>query len=339
MATLASFAPRVPITRRSAFGSSRRASHWYASSSDVVTKGDAELATYRWNGMDCAYRRRGNSGKPVVLIHGFGVSSFQYREQLSALSESNKVYALDLVGFGKSDQPDLEYCMEFWRDQVVDFVDNVVGEPAVLVGNSIGSLTAIHAAAKKPECTTGIVLLNCAGGMNNKVKRMPGDFDGFGWQYKAVIPIFNVVLAIIDFVLKTPVAKPLFDNVRNEESVRNALQGVYKDSSRVDDALVQSICTAAEREGAFGAFVRILTGPPGPRPEELMPNVKCPMLILWGDNDTITPPDFPLGQYFMKLPDNRPNTTLKVFEGEGHCLQDDNPEAVNPVIKEWVAAL
>ena len=114
----------------------------------MATKGDAELATYRWNGMECAYRQRGNSGKPVVLIHGFGVSSFQYREQLSALSETNRVYALDLVGFGKSDQPDLEYCMEFWRDQVVDFVDNVVSEPAVLVGNSIGSLTAIHAAAK-----------------------------------------------------------------------------------------------------------------------------------------------------------------------------------------------
>jgi pimeloyl-ACP methyl ester carboxylesterase len=135
------------------------------------------------------------------------------------------------------------------------------------------------------------------------------------------------------------VAKPLFDNVRNEESVRNALQGVYKDPSRVDDALVQSICTAAERDGAFGAFVRILTGPPGPRPEELMPDVKCPMLILWGDEDSITPPDFPLGQYFMKLPENRPKTTLKVFPGEGHCLQDDNPGAVNPVIQEWVGAL
>ena len=99
----------------------------------MATKGDAELATYRWNGMECAYRQRGTSGKPVVLIHGFGVSSFQYREQLSALSETNRVYALDLVGFGKSDQPDLEYCMEFWRDQVVDFVDNVVSEPVILV--------------------------------------------------------------------------------------------------------------------------------------------------------------------------------------------------------------
>lgn len=54
--------------------------------------------------------------------------------------------------------------------------------------------------------------------MNNKVKRMPGDFDGFGWQYKAVVPVFSVVLAVIDFVLKFDfIAKPLFDNVRGEE--------------------------------------------------------------------------------------------------------------------------
>ena len=123
------------------------------------------------------------------------------------------------------------------------------------------------------------------------------------------------------------------------DSVKNALQGVYKNPSRVDDALVSSITDAAKREGAFRAFVRILTGPPGPRPEEMMDAVTCPMLILWGDEDGITPMDFPLGQYFIKLPATRANTTLKVFPGEGHCLQDDNPRAVTPVIRDWVAQL
>lgn len=48
------------------------------------------------------FNLQGNNGKPVVLIHGFGVSSFQYREQIKDLSLSNRVYALDLVGFGSS---------------------------------------------------------------------------------------------------------------------------------------------------------------------------------------------------------------------------------------------
>ena len=58
--------------------------------------------TYEWKGMQCAYRQQGDKGKPVVLIHGFGVSSFQYRDTLKALSLSNRVFALDLVGFGSS---------------------------------------------------------------------------------------------------------------------------------------------------------------------------------------------------------------------------------------------
>ena len=45
--------------------------------------------------------------------------------------------------------------------------------------------------------------------------------------------------------------------------MKSLLQGVYKDPSRVDDALVQSICNAAEREGAFRACVSIYTGPAG----------------------------------------------------------------------------
>ena len=48
------------------------------------------------------YTSQGAGGKPVVLIHGFGLSSFQYRDTLEALSLTNKVYALDLLGFGSS---------------------------------------------------------------------------------------------------------------------------------------------------------------------------------------------------------------------------------------------
>ena len=310
----------------------------------VATRDDDgvdEVRYHSWRGHRVGYRTNGESGAAVVLIHGFGVSSYQFRENLEALGANHRVFALDLVGFGSSSQPDAEYKMEFWRDQVIDFVEKVVGEPAVLVGNSIGSLTAVHVAAESPGSTKGIALVNCAGGMNNKVKRLDGDFDGYGFQYKLIVPIFSAVLALIDTVLKIePIAKPLFDNVRGEENVRGALANVYMDPSRVDDGLVRSICDAASREGAFKAFVNILTGPAGPRPEELMPSVSCPMLIMWGTKDTITPLNFPLGQYFYNLPKSREfRTDFVQFDGEGHCVQDDNPRLVNDALNDWVATL
>lgn len=57
------------------------------------------------------------------------------------------MYALDLLGFGKSDKPVLAYNMELWRDQVADFLAEFVQEPVVLVGNSLGSLTCLMVCA------------------------------------------------------------------------------------------------------------------------------------------------------------------------------------------------
>ncbi len=54
-----------------------------------------------------------------------------------------QVYAIDLLGFGRSDKPLLSYSTELWRDQVLDFLAEFVDGPAILVGNSIGSLISL----------------------------------------------------------------------------------------------------------------------------------------------------------------------------------------------------
>ena len=82
-----------------------------------------------------------------------------------------QVYAIDLLGQGGSDKPNVEYSMELWGEQLADFMAEFVQQPAVLVGNSIGSLASLVAAAQAPGSVAGITLLNCAGGMNNKAVR------------------------------------------------------------------------------------------------------------------------------------------------------------------------
>jgi pimeloyl-ACP methyl ester carboxylesterase len=83
------------------------------------------------------------------------------------------VFAIDLLGFGGSAKPILDYNTGLWRDLVKDFLAEFVKEPAVLVGNSLGSLICLEVAAASPEASVGgLVLLNCAGGMNNKAVRL-----------------------------------------------------------------------------------------------------------------------------------------------------------------------
>jgi pimeloyl-ACP methyl ester carboxylesterase len=60
------------------------------------------------------------------------------------------------------------HLQEVWRDQLIDFMSEFVQHPAVLVGNSIGSLACLMVAEAAPSSVSGVALLNCAGGMNNK---------------------------------------------------------------------------------------------------------------------------------------------------------------------------
>jgi pimeloyl-ACP methyl ester carboxylesterase len=71
-----------------------------------------EKHTWVWRGHTIAYTVAGE-GTPIVLIHGFGASLGHWRKNIPALAAAgNRVYAIDLLGFGDSDQPELPYTLE-----------------------------------------------------------------------------------------------------------------------------------------------------------------------------------------------------------------------------------
>ncbi|KAA0047761.1 pheophytinase [Cucumis melo var. makuwa] len=273
-----------------------------------------------------------SSSSPVVLlVHGFGASIPHWRRNISTLSQYSTVYAIDLLGFGASDKPaGFAYTMETWAELVIDFVDQIIKKPTVLVGNSVGSLACVIAASDSSRnLVRGLVLLNCAGGMNNKA--IVDD-----WRIKLLLPL----LWLVDFLLNQRIiASALFKRVKKRDSLRNILSSVYGNKESVDEDLIDIIVEPANDEGALDAFVSIVTGPPGPSPVELMPKLSVPVLILWGDKDPFTPLDGPVGKYFRKLSMEVPNVSLFVLKGVGHCPHDDRPELVHEKLLPWLAQL
>src|SRR5216683_400582 len=84
-----------------------------------------EEKRYPWKYGDVFYQVKGpREGKPLVLIHGFGpgASSFEWRKNMDVLAEQFRVYALDLLGFGLSDRPEIEYTAETYIDLIGDFL-------------------------------------------------------------------------------------------------------------------------------------------------------------------------------------------------------------------------
>ncbi|CAM9914428.1 unnamed protein product, partial [Discosporangium mesarthrocarpum] len=134
--------------------------------------GGSELESRMWhwrNGWEVHYElARGPEAAPsVVLVPGFGVGTFHFHRNMAELSKTHKVYALDLLGQGKSwptrvprREDQLCYGVDLWTEQVLHFIQEVVGEPAFIVGNSLGGYLAVNLAANHPEWCRGLALLN-----------------------------------------------------------------------------------------------------------------------------------------------------------------------------------
>ncbi|KAF9661461.1 hypothetical protein SADUNF_Sadunf19G0071300 [Salix dunnii] len=270
-------------------------------------------------------------GPPLLLVHGFGASIPHWRRNIDTLAKNYTVYAVDLLGFGASDKPEgFSYTMEEWAQLILDFLDEVIQKPTVLIGNSVGSLACVIAASESSHALVrGLVLLNCAGGMNNKA--IVDD-----WRIKLFLPL----LWLIDFLLKQrAIASWIFERVKERDTLRNILLSVYGNKESVDEDLVEIIRGPACDEGALDAFVSIVTGPPGPNPVTLMPRLSIPILVLWGDQDPFTPIDGPVGKYFSSLPSQLSNVSLCMLEGVGHCPHDDKPDLVHDNLLPWLANL
>ncbi|KAL4555413.1 hypothetical protein LXL04_038031 [Taraxacum kok-saghyz] len=89
---------------------------------------------WTWRGHKIHYVEEGE-GFLIVLIHGFGASAFHWRYNTPELAKKYKVYAVDLLGFGWSEKALVDYDALVWRDQVADFLKEIVKEPTILVGN------------------------------------------------------------------------------------------------------------------------------------------------------------------------------------------------------------
>lgn len=111
----------------------------------ATVDGDHQAKFWRWRGYLIRYIEEGTANKgakgkpPVLLIHGFGASCQHYRRSVWLLKENYHVFALDLIGFGRSEKPPMQYTGDLWEHQIWDFVRDVIGRPVYIAGNSIGA--------------------------------------------------------------------------------------------------------------------------------------------------------------------------------------------------------
>jgi pimeloyl-ACP methyl ester carboxylesterase len=261
-----------------------------------------------------------------VLIHGFGASIRHWRRNIPVLAEAgHRVFAIDLLGFGKSDKPALSYSLELWEDLLQDFWTNQIQQPAIFIGNSIGALLSLMMLAHHPDMSAAGVLLNAAGGLNHRPEELN-------------LPLRLVMGGFTKLVSSPLIGPVLFNLIRQKPRLRRTLQQVYHDHTAVTDELIDLIYEPSCDVGAQQVFASILTAPPGPKPEDLLPNVSQPLLVLWGEADPWTP--ISGSRLYQALATEAPDRAKFVsIPNTGHCPHDERPEIVNAEILNWLTDL
>lgn len=247
-------------------------------------------------------------GFPVVFIHGSGpgVSAWaNWRLIIPIVSKYRRVLAPDMVGFGYTEKPSgVEYTMDNWVQQTVEFLDALGLEQVDLVGNSFGGGLALAMAVQHPERVRKLVLMGSMG-VNFPITE---GLDAV-WGYQ---PSAENMLRMLDlFVDDKKFANKELAEIRYQASIEPGFQEAF------------SSMFPAPRQRWVEAMAKH---------EAEIPNIKHPALIVHGREDQVIPVD-----NAYKLIDLLDNAQLHVYGHTGHWTQIERSESFAQLINLFLS--
>jgi pimeloyl-ACP methyl ester carboxylesterase len=285
---------------------------------------------WSWRGYQIHYVQAGDrvGQKPaLLLVHGFGASTDHWKKNIAGLQADFEVWAIDLLGFGRSTKADTQYSADLWSDQLYDFITTVIDHPVVIAGNSIGAYTALSTTTLFPEVTRGAILLNPVG----RFSSAPESADPAGLQKNQ--PFQQAIGNIAKFMFNQDwVSWLIFKSVQNKNYIRKTLQKVYVNQDAVTEELVDDIYRPSCDPGAATTFARLFRSPKGETVDALLGRLQRPLLVIWGEKDPWVADAQARGAQYAKY---YPTTETRYINA-GHCPHDDAPDLVNPLIAEWM---
>ncbi len=254
-------------------------------------------------------------GPPVVFVHGLSGSWPNWLEQLPVLARDHKVITMDLPGFGHSPMPSETITISGYA-RLLDGLLGILGvDAAALVGNSMGGFVSAELAIAYPQRVERLVLVSAAGISSYQDRR--------GMQAAGAITRLERILAAY-----TAWVASKSETVARRPGLRNATLGlVVRHPSRLPAMLAAEQIRGAGKPGFLQGLRANIEYPI----EERLPEVACPTLIVWGDEDRVI--SVRDADVFERL---IPNSRKVVFEKTGHMAMLERPAAFNELLERFL---
>ncbi|WP_085686678.1 MULTISPECIES: alpha/beta fold hydrolase [unclassified Pseudomonas] len=253
---------------------------------------------FDFNGRQIRHGVRGD-GPPLVFVHGTPFSSYVWHRIAPHFFATHRVHYFDLLGYGRSEQPDADVSLGVQNELLVRLLDHWNLQRPDVVAHDFGGATVLRAH-----------LLN-------------------GKDYRS--------LTLIDPVALTPWGSPFVQHVRQHEAAFSGLPDYIQRA--IVPAYIRGAIHRDIPDDELAPYVQPWLGDPGQaafyrqiaqmdqrytlEAQPLYPTIRCPVQILWGEEDQWIPIE--RGRELHKL---IPGSQFHPIPNAGHLVQEDAPEAI-----------
>lgn len=200
---------------------------------------DPEGNYYEWRFGKVFYVKQG-SGAPILLVHDLTTqsSAFEWKKVISDLSKTNTVYAIDLLGCGRSDKPSLTYTNYLYVQMITDFIKHIIGQKTdvIVTGESISAI--IMTACNDKTIIKRIIMIN------------PLDLN-----HLSLVPTKRT--KFLKFVINTPIiGTTIYNLLSTRPSIEKLFFGDYfYDCSKIENNYIKTYYEAAHIRGEKSKYL------------------------------------------------------------------------------------
>jgi len=265
------------------------------------------------------YDAGAGTATPMLLIHGLGDEADTWRHLITPLSADRRVVALDLPGFGRSDKPERPYTIPFFQNIVIELLDTLAVQRAILIGHSLGAVLAHSVALNDPARVERLILI-----------------DG-----SLVARSQKIDLAMMLFLIPG-LGEWLYNRLRRDpQAAYRTLAPYYGRLDKLPEAdrtflferVNERVWSDGQRRAFFSTFRNMARWLPGQQRDlpSRLSTLGVPTLVVWGEADRIN--SIENGRALAEL---QPTARLVVVPGAGHDVHQENVGAVLEAIRSWM---